>query len=204
MLIYLFKYRPLDENGQLWMTWAYEIDAFIALLGVTLLAIYNKADGTNENTRTAFGYLIIIANMGMLVLNFISFGLEIFEYVALAYENLKTVHQKLKNKNKIKPEPIQSHDASFMSPTASFMKVKELELQPPITGTPSGMPEGRRFFNDDESPEKTCIEGGLADDKTSLIKLESSGDLRKTSPSQKRPTSSSFKFPIEEIPETET
>lgn len=212
MLVYLFKYRPLEERGQLWMTLAYEIDGFLALFGVTILAIYNQAGGTSENTKSVFGYFIIVANTGMLVLNFISFFLEIQEYAVLIYQKLKMIHQELKDKKKVRPQPIQPKESPFMSDPG---------LQSPVIRTPSAMPEGHGYFNDNNgspglpspnnmsevklSPYSSCLEGGLVDDKSTLIKLENSMDLRRNSP-RKRFTSTraSLKFQIEEeIPEAE-
>jgi len=211
MFAYLIKYRPLEEMGQFWMTMAYEIDAFIALFGVTVLAIYDAAGGTNENTRTGFGYLIIAANIGMLILNFISFSLEIWEYITFTYEKLKLLYHKLTKKNKVTPVQIQSKDASFMS---SFTKGKEFRIE----GTPSVMPEGQGFLHEDSpellspnmmgevklSPFSSCIESGSTNERLSLIKIESSMDL-KMSPIRKRMTQvrTSIILPVEEMPETE-
>ncbi len=204
MLIYLLKYRPLEENGQLWMTLAFEIVGFIALLGVTLLAIYNAADGTNENTRTAFGYMIIIANTGMLVLNFISFGLEMFEYAVLVYEKLKMVKEKLKNRKKIKPVKVQSkEDSSLNSKALSFAKFKEYK-------TSSQLPEVNGYLNDD-SPElpspknQSQFSSVIESASTSLIKIESPVDGSRSSP-RKRLTQnrqSSINIPVKEVPESQ-
>jgi len=126
MIVYLGKYRPLEERGQFWMTMAHEIVGFIALFGVTVLAIYDAAGGTNEDTRTGFGYLIIIANIGMSILNFVSFFLEIHEYVAFVYEKLKLLFQKPRNKKKVRVEPIQVKTSPFMSLHHHLSKGKNL------------------------------------------------------------------------------
>jgi len=209
MFAYLAKYRPLEERGQLWLTFAFEIDAFIALFGVTILAIYNSAGGTNENTRTGFGYLIIASNTGMMILNFISFFMEIQEYLVLGFKSLRHIIKKSKNKNKIAPEQIPSRDTSFMPPPTG----KEF-----IEGTPSVMPEGVFNFNI-ESPElvspnnmsevnlppiSSCLESGTINERLSLLRIENSMDQRRSS-ARKRSAQDrqSINLPVTEIPESE-
>jgi len=215
MLVYLIKYRPLEERGQFWMTMAYEIVAFVALFGVTMLAIYNAADGNNENTKTGFGYLIIIANVGMLILNFISFVLEICEYVTFAHEKLKLLYEKLTNKEKkrVTPEPLHLKNSPFMSPTSSFIKEKEFDTHIPIQVTPSVLPEVIDFSSD-HSPENISPQHGSEasfkpvssesmHERLSLLKVESAADIRRHPRKKLSQFRQSQHIPAEEIPETE-
>jgi len=228
MLFYLFKYRPLEERGQLVMTIAYEVDAFVALLGVTLLQIYNTAGGTSEHTQSVFGYFIIVANVAMMILNFISFYLEIQDLAILLYENAKIFYQKYKAK-KVGPQGtsridmVQSKEPFFMSPTSSFMQEKRPGT--PEEGSPSVMPEVQSFDHDESpglpspsnmsrvllNPLSPVSQGERLsmNEKLGLIKLESGAEIRKNS-TQKRFSKAtpnareSVHIPVEEFAETDT
>jgi len=226
MIFYLLKYRPLEERIQYWITLAYEIAAYIAIFAVTILEIYNTAGGTSENTQNVFGYFIIVSNVAILILNFISFYVEMQELAILAYTLLRGYCEKRKNKKKITPitpqtpskvEMFQSKDASFTSPTASFLK-KDKNTPSPTQTTPLPVSDINSYFNKDESPElpsptnitrmKLDRDNASVNDKLGLIQHENSVDIRKNSV-KKRLTKEnlasrqSIKLPVDQVPEAE-
>jgi len=196
MLAYVIKYRPLEENGEFWMTLIYEIVAWIALLGVSILAIYNIAGGTNKGVKNVLGYCIMAANMGILVLNFISFYLEMQDLLKAGIAELKDVFLSLSGKKKkVAPEPSsmtnfkKSDRDSFFPPTESLFDEKGSKSRSPVTSTPSV----NSYYNDEMprllSPNNTSqmrlhpfpssSEAGSVNDKRSLILPENSREARR-------------------------
>jgi len=173
MLIYLLKYRPLEEGEQHWVTLGFEIVDFVALFGVTIIAIYNTAGGTSEHTRNVFGYIIIAASLAMMILNFISFFLEIKEYVVLGFEIIRDFMQKRKQR-RVTPQDhiqVQSKDPSFVSPNSSFISASasKFGLKSPTENSPFFFKEPTSTAN--ASPIKIDEPSSSINDSLPKIKM---------------------------------
>jgi len=112
IIFYLLYYKPFDETVQLRLTLVYEFVFYAGVLAATILQIYMSAGGHDETTKTGFGYAIIAADVGMTVLNFISFYMEIKEYAEVTYEYLKLSYKKVRNKKKVIPLPAEGEKRS--------------------------------------------------------------------------------------------
>jgi len=149
ILFYLFYFNPFEELKDLRLTLAYEIDFYVGVLAATILQIYISAGGDNHSTRSGFGAVIIAADIGMTVLDYISFYLEIQEYVEILYSAIKTAYQKIRNRKRRLVSPAPEEVPEGDSPT----RLKNSDLQ--IDGSPE-----RKFLkleNRDSSPSTAEI-----------------------------------------------
>jgi len=136
IIAYLLFFNPFEEAKDFRLTLAYEIDFYVGVLAATILQIYISTGGDNYSTRSVFGALIIAADIGMTVLDYISFSLEMREYAEIGYSALKTTYQKIKNRKRkqVSPEeedsPTRTIKTDDASPEKKIFKFEQKDSTP--------------------------------------------------------------------------